>query len=682
MGSVSVAGLANGINLGSATTNGSGVYTIVAPASELAGAPGVLTYLTGSTKGNTFADNNYSNMNIYAGSLSIISANSTNLSGINTALAATLGSNSGANFLFTQPSGSLSLTTSTNLSIAASAAAFTLDQPITGAANIYIQTPTNLTIANGNGLTAGAGDNITLVTSGLFINNAGANALTTSAGGQWLVYSQNPAYNTPGGLLPTFIQYNATYGATTPAQLGNGLLYTLAPTITASLTGTITKVFDGTNTATLSVSNLSNSGAIDGVTVTLAGPTSATYADSNVNTGIGVTANGISIASASNASIPVYGYQLASSSATGSIGAITAATLTYAANSGARTYGSTNPSFTGTVTGFVDNQTLASATTGSATFSSPASATSNVGTYAINGSGLTANNGDYVFVQAAGNGSALTINPATLTYVATPSSQPYGLSNNSFTGTVTGFVNNQTLASATTGSAAFTSATTASTAAGNYAIDGAGLTANHGNYVFTQAPTNASALTITPAAVAPPPPPVSTPTPTNTTIFIDINNLTAENGQTLNFTATYNGAAINGVNISALIAGLTYQVIPAFSGPGTYQITATGIAPTGYTLDIVPGTFTVLDSSPVTLSNQARSNAPETPELFAPSPAAPVPSSLQPVNSLGVFQINTLANGYSISIAGYNPQETPLAQYSFFTSSNDKPDSYSSGVKK
>jgi MBG domain (YGX type) len=45
-------------------------------------------------------------------------------------------------------------------------------------------------------------------------------------------------------------------------------------------------------------------------------------------------------------------------------------------------------------------------------FTSTATSLSNVGSYAINGSGLTANNGNYVFVQAAGNATALTITPA------------------------------------------------------------------------------------------------------------------------------------------------------------------------------------------------------------------------------------------------------------------------------
>jgi hypothetical protein len=55
---------------------------------------------------------------------------------------------------------------------------------------------------------------------------------------------------------------------------------------------------------------------------------------------------------------------------------------------------------------------LANATTGTATFSSTATTSRSVGSYAITGSGLTANNGNYTFMQAASNATALTIMPA------------------------------------------------------------------------------------------------------------------------------------------------------------------------------------------------------------------------------------------------------------------------------
>jgi len=172
------------------------------------------------------------------------------------------------------------------------------------------------------------------------------------------------------------------------------------------------------------------------------------------------------------------------------------AQLTYKANNASRTYGAADPVFTGTVTGFVLGQTQASATTGTLMFTTTADASSNVGQYPIYGSGLTANFGNYYFVQAASNDTALTIKPATLTYVATQASRTYGTANPVFTGTVTGFVLGQDINSATTGTLAFNSPATAASNPGKYAINGFGLAANNGNYVFVQALANKEALTI------------------------------------------------------------------------------------------------------------------------------------------------------------------------------------------
>ena len=66
------------------------------------------------------------------------------------------------------------------------------------------------------------------------------------------------------------------------------------------------------------------------------------------------------------------------------------------------------------VSGFVNGQTLATATTGTLAFNTLATGASNVGNYLITGSGLTANNGNYTFTQAAANATALTISPASL----------------------------------------------------------------------------------------------------------------------------------------------------------------------------------------------------------------------------------------------------------------------------
>jgi trimeric autotransporter adhesin len=241
------------------------------------------------------------------------------------------------------------------------------------------------------------------------------------------------------------------------------------------------------------------------------------------------------------------------------------AALTYLADIATATYGDTPSGLTGTLTGFVNGETQASATTGTASFTTGATATSNVGSYAIDGSGLTANYGNYAFVQAAGNAIALKINPAMLTYTATLASSIYGSTPSGLTGTVTGFVNGQTQASATTGTASFTTGGVIATSdIGNYAIDGSGLTANYGNYTFAQAAGNAAALTVNPA-----------------TLTITANDASKTYGDTLafagnEFTASglQNGETIGDVALASAGAAATASVT---SSPYTITSnTATG----------------------------------------------------------------------------------------------------------
>ncbi len=176
--------------------------------------------------------------------------------------------------------------------------------------------------------------------------------------------------------------------------------------------------------------------------------------------------------------------------------AITPATLTYVADPYSRIYGDPNGALGGNVDGFRNGDTLVSATTGTLAFTTNATQGSNVGRYAIDGGGLSA--GNYVFAQAAGNASALTITPATLTYVADPVRRLVGTPNDTFIGDVTGLRNGDTLANATTGTLVFSSPTDTNSPVGVYGIFGSGLTLNTSNYVFMQANGNATALTITP----------------------------------------------------------------------------------------------------------------------------------------------------------------------------------------
>ncbi|HEY3936291.1 MAG TPA: MBG domain-containing protein, partial [Bryobacteraceae bacterium] len=674
LASVTVDGLINGVTVGGVTTNASGYYSFVAPNSAFSAGAGVLTYLLGGTQGNTFSDGDgagaYTGMNIYAGTLTLLNRTNNTYSGMLNALGAALGGNSGASFLFALNSGALSLNSGANLSIVSnvalaidqainapsggvqiqSQANVTQSQPITAAGlnlsgngsftlanagnsigvlaanlsgslslansgpltigasgsstgisasgTVLINTAGNLTIASGSTVTgSGPGDALILTTGGQFLNLEGGDALGASTGGgRWLVYSQNPANDTRGGLAYDFKQYDAVYGSATPAQAaGNGFLYSYAPVLTVGLTGTTAKTYDGTTAAILTSSNYHVSGGVDGDAVTLANtPASGTYSDPNAGSGKNVSASGISFANLSiaNGSANIYGYQLGST-ASGNIG---------------------------------------------------------------------------------------TVNPATLTYTADVSSRPAAVSNPAFNGTVTGFVHGETLTSATTGAAAFTSSADASSAAGSYAINGSGLTANYGNYVFTQAASNATALTVTAAIVAPPPPPTTPATPTVLTLIV--NNATRlENQLNPAFAAAYDGPAIPGLDISSLVASLTYQTAASSAPAGTYSIAAsTAAVLPGYTIEIIPGILTVIGNSPHAIPTQIVSNS-----LQLPNPLPAIPNFtgnfLQPGNAWGVFQIGISSTNDNFVPPSAELQQTPWAQSSFFGAPSHTGVTYFAGAK-
>ncbi|OYV46008.1 MAG: hypothetical protein B7X10_05255 [Burkholderiales bacterium 21-58-4] len=177
------------------------------------------------------------------------------------------------------------------------------------------------------------------------------------------------------------------------------------------------------------------------------------------------------------------------------------ATLTYTANAATRLYGGNDPAFSGSVSGFVLGQTLATATTGTATWTGNAVAASNVGNYAINGGGLTANNGNYVFVQAAGNSTTYTITPAALTVTANAASKTYdGLAYSGGNGVAySGFVNSETYA-VLGGTLVYSGTSQGAIDAGSYVITPGGLTSSNYNIGYVSANLNIVA-----------PPPVASP---------------------------------------------------------------------------------------------------------------------------------------------------------------------------
>ena len=170
----------------------------------------------------------------------------------------------------------------------------------------------------------GAGVSLILVDGGSFFNSSQLGASTLSAPhGAWQVWSQNPANDNRGGIAYNFKQYNAAFGITTPAESDNGVFYTTAPVLAASLLPVV-KQYNATTLATISPSNYSLAGVIDNDTVTLNDPATGTFSDKNVATNKTITIDGLT-ETAMDGSARVYGYQLASTLVAPGAGTITPA---------------------------------------------------------------------------------------------------------------------------------------------------------------------------------------------------------------------------------------------------------------------------------------------------------------------------------------------------------------------
>ena len=126
--------LADGSSDGSTTSNASGTYAFLVAAGldYLAYVPGGVPYVGQHYAANTYIQaptSSVTDANIYAGYLNIITS-AANLSSVATGISNALGSNGGANFVFTVPGGVLTLNGSTEGIDIAASGAFTIDQPI------------------------------------------------------------------------------------------------------------------------------------------------------------------------------------------------------------------------------------------------------------------------------------------------------------------------------------------------------------------------------------------------------------------------------------------------------------------------------------------------------------------------------------------------------------------------
>ncbi len=255
----------------------------------------------------------------------------------------------------------------------------------------------------------------------------------------------------------------------------------------------------------------------------------------------------------------------------GDVFRISPAMLAVTADALRRTYGDADPALTFSVAGLKRTDTLSSLLTGTLV-RAPGN---NVGSYAISKGSLTLASSNY---KLGFTGSSLTIDPAVLTFTANAASRVYGGSNPRFTGTLTGFVNGETQRTATTGTMVFTTTATAASDVGSYAISGSGLSAQ--NYIFAQAASNDTALTITPR-------PLAVAASARTRVYGDANPV-----------LTYRASGL--VNGDSLTGVLATEATP-LSDVGSYAITqGTLMASANYILSFTGSQLTI-NPRPITV---------------------------------------------------------------------------------
>jgi hypothetical protein len=293
------------------------------------------------------------------------------------------------------------------------------------------------------------------------------------------------------------------------------------------------------------------------------------------------------LSTSADAASPVGAYAITATGATDLNYAIThvAGTLTVnpapllvTANNAARLYGAANPTFTASYAGFVNGDDETDLT-GTLAFTTPAEATSPVGTYAITPSGLSAAN----YAISFANGT-LTVNPAPLLVTANNTTRLYGAANPTFTASYAGFVNGDDETDLT-GTLLFTTSAQATSPVGTYPITPSGLSA--ANYAISFAN---GTLTVTPALLT----------------------ITAEDKSRLYgaanpaLTASYAGF-VNGDDETDLDTAVALATTADATSPvGTYAISATGAADLNYAITHVAGTLTV-NPAPLTITAENKS---------------------------------------------------------------------------
>jgi MBG domain (YGX type)/Bacterial Ig-like domain (group 3) len=313
------------------------------------------------------------------------------------------------------------------------------------------------------------------------------------------------------------------------------------------------------------------------------------------------------------------------------------APLSITVNSSARLYGQTNPDFSVTLTGFVNAEDT-SVLSGSLNFATAADPASPVGKYLVSASGFSS--GNYALSYTTGT---LAINPAGLTVTVDNQSRFYGATNPVFTGAISGLQNSDVI------TAVYSTVADTNSPTGDYLINAQLVdpASRLGNYTVS---TNRGTLSILPAP-----------------LLIAVNNSSRAYGQTNPvFSVTYTGF-LNHEDASVLSGALNFSTDATTNSPiGAYDVSASGLSSTNYTLSYTNGILTITPFAlTVTPDNQTRLYGAFNPALTGQI-AGIQNGDLISASYSTVADTNTPAGAYAI-IAQLNDPASALTNYSVTT---------------
>jgi hypothetical protein len=260
---------------------------------------------------------------------------------------------------------------------------------------------------------------------------------------------------------------------------------------------------------------------------------------------------------------------------------VTQASLTVAANGTNRLYGQSNPAFTGFVTGLANDDNLGITYVTAATPASP------VGNYGIVPA-LSDPDGKLSNYALSASNATLTVGQTPLTVVAANQTRPYGQSNPTLTGALTGVVNDDNI------TASYSTTATAVSLVGPYSI-GPSINDPQGKLPNYALSSTDGTLTVTSAP-----------------LVVTANDESRKYGQANpGFTVSYNGF-VNGQDASLVTGALSFACLDthganvnAATPVGAFAIIPGGLSAPNYSITFSNGTLTVADAILTVSANPA-----------------------------------------------------------------------------